>query len=88
MPLSFEELNESLGLDVTRMIVLLEDSPQSNKYRQMEFSQEQFKMVSDAVGKAFNETPRTDGEEGFSAMLKLGEIIATLPDNTQDFYPQ
>lgn len=46
---------DSLGLYEIRMLVFVETNPQSGKYRQLHFSKEQFKAVSDAIAKAYGE---------------------------------
>lgn len=59
----------------TRLLVFLEDSPQSNKYRQLIFTPEEFKKVSLSVG-------TVEGKRGDDELVRLQESEETyeLPD--------
>lgn len=59
----------------TRLLVFLEEDPQSNKYRQIILTAEQFKNMSDAVCTV--ESRIGDDEE---VTMRLSDEIYTLPD--------
>ncbi len=72
--IDFNELeNEIYGI---RLIVLLETSPQSGKYRQVRLNPERFKNVSMAISTG---TPE-------EAILDIGDEIIPLPDLQQIRY--
>ena len=59
----------------TRLLVFLEDAPQTNKYRQVMLNKTQFKNVSDSVcGGAVKEG------EWEAVEIMMGEDIYKLPD--------
>lgn len=59
----------------TRLLVFLEDSPQSNKYRQVILTPEQFKDFSNSIGTVVNK----DGDDE-DVEMTLSDKIYTLPD--------
>jgi hypothetical protein len=86
-------MNEAIPIDedfisafyTTRLIILLEDSPQSNKYRQLILTPAQFKVISDVIGAQFETISKEKGR--FIQKIKVADDITTkLPDNLQDFY--
>ncbi len=71
------------GLYVNRMIILIEDGPQSNEYRQLILTAKQFKDISDSIAKACG-TVLIDGKE--KVCIKESSQTYPLPDNVNDFY--
>lgn len=64
-------------LYVERLLVFLETAPQSNMYRQVVLTPEQFKKVSDAVVTVVEER-NAEGME--SVMINMSEQTYPLPD--------
>jgi len=60
----------------TRLLVFIEDNPQSNKYHQMFFTPEEFKRISMAIGK---DTGRKNGRLDIIEFQQSVETYA-LPD--------
>ena len=86
MKLTQEQINEIFGI---RLILLLEDEPQSNRYRQIKLNPAQFKQLSDFVGKtvASGEVSSEDGllRADYSNIL-IEPPIENLPEELRDFY--
>lgn len=59
----------------TRLLVFIETEPQSNKYRQLMLTPEEFKNVSFSIGKV---TSKVGDEE--QVEVKMSEKIWELPD--------
>ncbi len=59
----------------TRLLIFIEESPQSNKYRQVFLNEEEFKKVSFSIGDVVSED---DGIE--TVIYKQSEEIYDLPD--------
>lgn len=59
----------------TRLLVFLEDAPQSNQYRQVILNGSQFKRVSDAIS---NVVSRNGDEEDVEIEMSLDTYL--LPD--------
>lgn len=58
-----------------RTLIFIEEEPQSNKYRQVILTPEEFKRVSDNLGRIASEA---DGIEQIE--INLSDEIYTLPD--------
>lgn len=66
-----------------RLLIFLEDSPQSNKYHQVVFTQPQFKAMSDTMAIVFGGKP--DGDEMEEININMSMTTHTLPD-LQSYY--
>lgn len=71
-------------LYVTRLIVLLEDEPQSNTYRQVLLTPEEFKGVSTAIGKVLAKK-KNDIE---TVQVTLSRELYPLPDLKETRFPK
>lgn len=60
----------------TRLIVLMESEPQSNKYRQVILDPKRFKEISDAVCGG----PVSEGLEEEEVQILMSEDVYDLPD--------
>ena len=65
----------------TRLLVFLEDSPQSNQYHQIHLNEKQFKRVSDAVS---NVVAKHGDDEDVEVDMSIDTY--PLPD-LQEIYP-
>lgn len=66
----------------TKLIILVEEAPFTNKYLQIELSRDNFKKVSDAIWSTLDKT--IDGKVG---NMKLREDpTIELPDDIRVFY--
>lgn len=82
MPEEQSILTPYLGkLSVTRLIVMLETRPQSNEYRQIALTREQFKIFSDGLIRAINPT-----DEVSLVFNMNNSIAAKLNERAEDFY--
>lgn len=65
----------------TRLLVFLEETPQSNKYRQVLLTKEEFKKMSLSVGEP------TGKEEGGNDVveMQLSDDLYDLPDLTEHY---
>jgi len=70
--IEFEELYES------RLIILLETAPQTNKYMQILLNKEEFKKVSEVIANLSGEK-EIDGR--VEVDLKVSDEEITLPEN-------
>lgn len=61
-----------------RMLVFIEDTPQSNKYRQVRFTKDQHKLFSDAIAKIFPNP--NDPTNTFRIQLATSTKTFSLPD--------
>ena len=59
----------------TRLLVFLEDAPQSNQYRQIILNQDQFKNLSNSIGTVVDKEGDDEQVE-----IEMSEEIYTLPD--------
>jgi ABC-type tungstate transport system permease subunit len=71
-------------LYTVRLIVLMEDAPQSNKYRQVILNPEQFKKVSDAVAQQFVRVEEKDTKRLTAYDIVMSDELYDLPSNIQD----
>lgn len=70
----FIQIDDSV-LYSTRLLVFIETEPQSNKYRQLVLTPEEFKNVSFSIGKVTNKVGNGEQVE-----VKMSEEIWELPD--------
>jgi len=68
-------------LYTTRMVLMLETSPQSGLFRQIQLTQDQFKKISDSIYFSLG----GDTQGNFIQMTVTDKAIK-LPDTLQDFY--
>lgn len=64
----------------TRLLIFLEDSPQSNKYRQILLTSEEFKKASFAIG----EVVEQEGTDQ-TVKLEMSTELYDLPDLQQTY---
>lgn len=81
IPLDRETLRQ---LNNMRMLIFLETKPQSNKYNQILLTKQQFKEVSDALGKIFEVKGHSlqDGEIRV-VDIEISDDETLLPDLQQ-----
>ena len=60
----------------TRLLVFLEDRPQSNEYRQIFLNAEEFKKMSSSIGKVVGKEPNGNDTVEF----RYSDEIYSLPD--------
>jgi hypothetical protein len=80
IPFNPEELYE------TRLVVCMETAPQSNKYFQIMLNKEQFKAISDEIGKAFKEKQSKDGHNHL--VICGTDFTFRIPEKVQSHYTQ
>lgn len=78
-----EELEKELfsKLYEIRVVILVEFSPQSNKYVQLKLSKEHFKSISDHINSLLPKTPT-----GLMALDVSDTIVTELPDTICTYY--
>lgn len=84
MELTDEQRQDLWGI---RMVLLMEEDPQSNTYRQIKLNPAQFGKISDAVADVHVTGKMLDSntqEVGFN----FSEETVTLPDWLRDFYQE
>lgn len=69
------------SLYVSRMIVLIESGPQTNKYRQVQLTKDQFITLSDIIYRSLGGDP----ERNTMVQMPIGDVVIKLPDTLQDF---
>lgn len=70
-------------LNSTRLIVLMEVEPQSNRYAQFMFDREQFKKVSNAVGDCYEMKSKEGDIEEYD--IELTDQTVVLPDLPESY---
>lgn len=85
-------MKELIPFDVSdlyqiRLIVSLEDMPQSNKYHQVLLTPDQFHRISMIVGEKKKKEKDPDGVVHEHPIVPLSTISYTLPDQLKDFVP-
>ncbi len=65
-----------------RMHILMEDEPQSNKYRRVLLNAKQYKMMSDALHNCFPKDPKHNcgNKECDGTVLQISDHIIPMPD--------
>lgn len=65
----------------TRMLVFMEEEPQSNKYRQVVLTKEEFLNITKGIGTVIKEEGNIETVE-----VRKSEEIYTLPDLREIYY--
>lgn len=78
---------DDLGLDTSRMVILLETKPLTNQYEQIEFTQEQYKEFSDFLWSKLPKVHDPDTLKEYGRFtVREREMPIVLPDNIQSWY--
>lgn len=82
-PISLTE-DQLRALYNVRLVVLVEEHPQSNRYLQFKFTKEQFDIISDTLSSLYP----IENTKGNTEIRKFSFVdkIVVLPEHIQDFY--
>jgi hypothetical protein len=79
------EIIDLAELCTQRMVVLIEDENTPNQYRQVIFTPEKFKAVSDAIFSQFKRAAIEMRKNYEAAEIELSEETYALPEEIRDF---